>query len=57
VSKADELQQRSAECLRLAHEAGDQTNRMLLLEMAQMAQTWVKLAEQERAKNGGNDNE
>jgi hypothetical protein len=33
----------------LAHEASDQTNRALLLEMAQ---TWIRLAEQEKARAG-----
>jgi hypothetical protein len=46
VSKSSEHQRRAAECLRLAHEARDQTNKTLLLEMAQ---TWIKLAEQKRA--------
>jgi hypothetical protein len=33
----------------LAHETSDQTNKVLLLEMAQM---WIRLAEQERARAG-----
>ena len=40
-------QRRAAECLRLAHEASDKTNKALLIEMAQ---TWAKLADQERAR-------
>ena len=33
----------------MAHEASDQTNKALLLEMAQ---TWIRLAEQEKARAG-----
>jgi len=33
----------------LAHEAADKTNKALLIEMAQ---TWAKFAEQERARSG-----
>ncbi|MBO0716227.1 MAG: hypothetical protein J2P55_02680 [Rhizobiales bacterium] len=43
-------QRRAAECLRLAHEATDKTNKALLIEMAQ---TWAKLAEQDQAKGEG----
>jgi hypothetical protein len=43
VSKFDDHKRRAAECLRLAREATDKTNKTLLIEMAQ---TWAKLAEQ-----------
>ena len=52
VSKFEDYQRRAAECLRLAHEVRDLTNKKLLLEMAQ---TWVKLAEQERAAKKSNN--
>jgi hypothetical protein len=38
-------QERAAQCLRLARNTSDLTNKALLLDMAQ---TWVKLAEQAR---------
>ncbi len=44
---------RAAECLRMEHEVSDLTNKKLLLEMAQ---TWVKLAELERAKKSNDNN-
>jgi hypothetical protein len=47
VAKFQDHQRRAAECLRLAHEATDKTNKALLIEMAQ---TWVRLAEQERIR-------
>jgi len=50
VAKFQDHQRRAAECLRLAHEATDKTNKALLVEMAQ---TWAKLAEQE--KTAGED--
>ena len=40
-----EYQERVAQCLRLARSTSDLTNKALLLEMAQ---TWVRLAEQAR---------
>lgn len=47
VPKFQDHQRRAAECLRLAHEASDKTNKALLIEMAQ---TWAKLADQEKAR-------
>jgi hypothetical protein len=47
LSKFEDHQGRAAECLRLAHEASDLTNKALLLEMAQ---TWIRLAEQVKAR-------
>jgi hypothetical protein len=47
VAKFEDHQRRAAECLRLAHDAADKTNKALLIEMAQ---TWARLAEQERVK-------
>ena len=47
MSKADDYRRRAAECLRLARTASDKTNRALLLEMAE---TWIALADQDRAK-------
>jgi len=49
VARFQDHQRRAAECLRLAHEAADKTNKALLIEMAQ---TWAKLAEQEKARSG-----
>jgi len=49
VAKFQDHQRRTAECLRLAHEATDKTNKALLIEMAQ---TWAKLAEQDKARSG-----
>jgi hypothetical protein len=43
-----DYQKRAADCLRLAQEVSDPTNKAMLLEMAQ---TWVRLAEQELAKS------
>ena len=45
VSKFEDYKRRAAECLRLAREAADKTNKALLIEMAQ---TWAKLAEQDK---------
>jgi hypothetical protein len=45
VSKFEDHKRRAAECLRLAREAVDETNKALLIEMAQ---TWAKLAEQDK---------
>jgi hypothetical protein len=45
VSKFEDHRRRAAECLRLAREAVDKTNKALLIEMAQ---TWAKLAEQDK---------
>jgi hypothetical protein len=45
VSKFEDHKRRAAECLRLAREAVDKTNKALLIEMAQ---TWIKLAEQDK---------
>ena len=45
MSKFEDHKRRAAECLRLAREAADKTNKALLIEMAQ---TWVKLAEQDK---------
>ncbi len=47
VARFQDHQRRAAECLRLAHEAVDKTNKALLIEMAQ---TWAKLAEQDKAR-------
>ena len=47
MGKFQNHQRRAAECLRLAHEATDKTNKALLIEMAQ---TWAKLADQEKAR-------
>ena len=47
VSDFKNYQKRAADCLRLAQEVSDPTNKAMLLEMAQ---TWVSLAEQELAK-------
>jgi hypothetical protein len=49
VFKYQDHQRRAAECLRLARDATDKTNKALLIEMAQ---TWAKLAEQEKARAG-----
>jgi hypothetical protein len=43
VSKSSEYQHRAAECVRLALTARDQTNKLLLLDMAQC---WLTLSEQ-----------
>jgi hypothetical protein len=48
VARSEEHQRRAAECLRLAHDAVDKTNKALLIEMAQ---TWARLAEQEKARS------
>jgi hypothetical protein len=48
VARFQDHQRRAAECLRLAHDATDKTNKALLIEMAQ---TWAKLAEQEEARS------
>ena len=45
LSKFEDHKRRAAECLRLAREAADKTNKALLIEMAQ---TWAKLAEQDK---------
>jgi hypothetical protein len=45
LSKFEDHKRRAAECLRLAREAVDKTNKALLIEMAQ---TWAKLAEQDK---------
>ena len=47
VAKFQDHQRRAAECLRLAHDATDKTNKALLIEIAQ---TWAKLAEQDKAR-------
>ena len=44
MAKFQDHQRRAAECLRLAREATDKTNKALLIEMAQ---TWARLAEQD----------
>jgi hypothetical protein len=44
VSKEDEYQRLATECLISAKKAGDQTNKIVLL---QMSATWLKLAERE----------
>jgi hypothetical protein len=46
--KYQDHQRRAAECLRLAREATDKTNKALLIEMAR---TWARLAEQEKARS------
>ena len=48
VSDFKNYQKRAAECLRLAQEVSDPTNKAMLLEMVQ---TRVSLAEQELAKS------
>ena len=45
MSKFEDHKRRAAECLRLAREAINKTNKALLIEMAQ---TWAKLAEQDK---------
>jgi hypothetical protein len=45
MARGDHYQHMATECLRSAQEATDPKNKALLLEMAQ---TWVKLAEQAR---------
>jgi len=47
VAKFQDHQRRAAECLHLAREATDKTNKALLIEMAQ---TWARLAEQDKAR-------
>ena len=47
MAKFQEHQRRAAECLRLAREATDKTNKALLIEMAQ---TWARLADQEKGR-------
>jgi hypothetical protein len=47
VAKFQDHQRRAAECLSLAREATDKTNKALLIEMAQ---TWARLAEQDKAR-------
>jgi hypothetical protein len=47
MPKIQDYQYRAAECLRLARGTRNPTNKALLLEMAQ---TWVKLAEQAQAR-------
>ena len=42
-----ECQEKAAECLRLVGTSLDPTNKTLLLEMAQ---AWIRLAEQQKAK-------
>jgi hypothetical protein len=44
--KVEHYQQMAAECLRVARTAVDQANKAVLLEMAQ---NWVRLAEQVKA--------
>jgi hypothetical protein len=46
LSNPADYEQRAAECLRLAQEVRDRTNKVILLEMAR---TWIRLAEQEHA--------
>jgi hypothetical protein len=48
VARFQDNQRRAAECLRLAREAADKTNKALLIEMAQ---TWAKLAELEKTRS------
>jgi len=43
-----DYQKRAADCLRLAQEVNDPTNKRMLLEMSQ---TWIRLAQQELAKS------
>ncbi len=45
--KAAEYQRLAAECLRLSRALNDPTNKALLFKMAQ---TWIKLAEQLKAR-------
>jgi hypothetical protein len=47
VLTSQECQQKAAECLRLVRTALDSTNKALLLEMAQ---AWIRLAEQQKAE-------
>jgi hypothetical protein len=49
AATSQECQQRAAECLRLVRTAFDSTNKALLLEMAQ---AWIRLAEEKRLVNG-----
>lgn len=48
MARFQDHQRRAAECLRLAHEATDKTNKDLLIELAQ---TWARLAELEKARS------
>jgi hypothetical protein len=50
MARYKEYQERAAECLRLAQSSNDHTNKALLLEMAQ---TWVRLAEQAQQEDRG----
>jgi hypothetical protein len=47
MSPTKEYQQRAAECLRQAQSALDPTNKAILFEMAQ---AWIRLADQLKAK-------
>jgi hypothetical protein len=47
MAKIQDYQQHAAECLHLARNARNPGNKVLFLEMAQ---TWVKLAEQAQVK-------
>jgi hypothetical protein len=47
VRTFQDYQQKAAECLEQAHAATDPTNKAILLEMAQ---AWIRLAEQEKGK-------
>jgi hypothetical protein len=48
ISSFEDHRRRAADCLCLAQEVSDPTNKTLLLEMAQ---TWISLAEQELVKS------
>jgi hypothetical protein len=47
MASSRDHQERAADCLRLAHQLTDTTNKALLLEMAL---TWIRLAEQQARK-------
>jgi hypothetical protein len=51
MRRVENYQQKAAECLEQAHAATDSTNKALLPEMAQ---AWIRFAEQLKAK-GGNE--
>jgi hypothetical protein len=50
VARYKDYQERAAECLRLAQSMNDPAHKALLLEMAQ---TWVRLAEQAQREDCG----
>jgi predicted DNA-binding ArsR family transcriptional regulator len=53
VQTGEDDLRRAVECLRMAHEVSDLTNKKVLLDMAQK---WVKFAELEQAKKSNDNN-